>query len=190
MNAPRPPAADPHELFDIVDQQDHVIGQAPRGEVHAKKLLHRATHVMVHDAAGRLFLQRRSPGKDTFPNCWDSSCSGHLDSGEDYPIAARRELGEEIGWHDTSLPLRPITKLIASAETGHEFIQIYLLGPIAGPFDLNPAEITEGRWVTPAELDALVRDHPETVASALRLLWEKHRTAIIHPVGTAVPSRP
>jgi isopentenyl-diphosphate delta-isomerase type 1 len=179
MSGPRPAAADPNELFDIVDAQDRVIGHAPRGEVHAKKLLHRATHVLVHDAAGQFFLQRRSLGKDTFPGCWDSSCSGHLDAGEDYPTAARRELGEEIGWHDTSQPLRPLVKLHASPETGQEFIQIYLLGPIAGPFDLNPAEITEGRWVTPEQLDTLLRDQPEQVASALRLLWSRHREEIL-----------
>ena len=188
MSRPRPVAADPRELFDVVDAQDRVVGRAPRGEVHAKNLLHRATHVLVHDARGRLFLQRRSLGKDTFPGCWDSSCSGHLDAGEDYPAAARRELGEEIGWHDASLPLRPLLKLAASAATGHEFIQIYLLGPVAGPFDLNPAEISEGRWVTPAGLDALVREHPEQVAGALRLLWSQHRAEIANEIGTRAPA--
>lgn len=190
MTRPRPGAADLTELFDVVDAQDRVIGRAPRGEVHAKKLLHRATHVMVHDLAGRLFLQRRSLGKDTFPGCWDSSCSGHLDAGEDYPEAARRELGEEIGWHDASLPLRPLLKLAACAETGREFIQIYLLGPIAGPFDLNPAEISEGRWFAPEEVDALVREQPDRVAGALRLLWTSHRADILKMVGTAVPAVP
>jgi isopentenyl-diphosphate delta-isomerase type 1 len=189
MNRPRPVAADPAELFDVVDAQDRVIGQAPRGEVHAKGLLHRATHVMVHDANGNLFLQRRSLGKDTFPGCWDSSCSGHLDAGEDYPGAARRELGEEIGWHDASLPLRPLVKLSSSAETGHEFIQVYLLGPIAGPFDLNPAEISEGRWITPAELDALTRQQPEQVAGALRLLWSRHREEILQSVAVVCDRR-
>jgi len=178
MSRPRPVAADPNELFDVVDAQDRVVGRAPRGQVHAQKLLHRATHVLVHDAEGNLFLQRRSLGKDSFPGCWDSSCSGHLDAGEDYPTAARRELGEEIGWHDTSLPLRPLLKLSACPETGHEFIQIYLLGPIAGPFDLNPAEISEGRWHTPAEIDALIAAHPDHVAGALRLLGS------LHEVGT------
>ncbi len=186
MSGSRPPAADSNELFDVVDVQDRVIGQAPRGEVHAKHLLHRATHVMVHDDAGKLFLQRRSMGKDTFPGCWDSSCSGHLDSGEDYPIAARRELGEEIGWHDESLPLRPFVRLSASPETGNEFIQIYLLGPIAGPFDLNPAEISEGRWFTPSEIDTLLRELPDEVASALCLLWTNYRDAILKEVVTAV----
>jgi isopentenyl-diphosphate delta-isomerase type 1 len=179
----RPPAADPRELFDVVDAQDRVIGQAPRGEVHAKKLLHRATHVLVHDDAGRLFLQRRSAGKDTFPDCWDSACSGHLDAGEDYPVAAWRELGEEIGWHDATLPLRPLLKLEACAETGHEFIAIYVLGPIHGPFDLNPAEISEGRWFIVAEIDALIAERAHEVAGALRLLWARHRGEIVSALG-------
>jgi isopentenyl-diphosphate delta-isomerase type 1 len=182
MSATHRPA-NPDELFDVVDHNDAVIGQAPRREVHARNLLHRATHVMVHDAQGRLFLQKRSLSKDTFPGCWDSSCSGHLDAGEDYLTAAWRELGEEIGWHDQTLPLRPLLKLHASQETGHEFIQIYILGPISGPFDLHPGEISEGRWVTPSELDSLIAQHPQQVASALRLLWSQHRAKILTFIG-------
>jgi isopentenyl-diphosphate delta-isomerase len=166
------------EIFDVVNDRDQVIGQATRREVHARGLLHRAVHVLIHDDAGRLFLQQRSPAKDTFPDCWDSSCSGHLDSGEDYPAAARRELAEELGWHDTRLPLRPVLKLRASPQTGHEFIQIFLLGPLAGPFTLHPAEITEGRWISPAALAHEIRQAPEEFAGALCLLWQNHRSAI------------
>jgi isopentenyl-diphosphate delta-isomerase type 1 len=169
----------PDEIFDVVDLDDRVVGQAPRREVHARKLLHRAVHVMIHDANGHLFLQRRSPGKDTFPGCWDSSCSGHVDSGEDYVTAARRELGEELGWQDASLPLRPVLKLHASPETGYEFIRIFIMGPLSGPFTLHPEEITEGRWIVPDELDILIGEYPEQVAGALRLLWSQHRTEIM-----------
>ncbi|MCE0483805.1 MAG: NUDIX domain-containing protein [Methylacidiphilales bacterium] len=169
----------PDELFDVVDRNDAVIGQATRAEVHAKGLLHRAVHVMIHDATGRLFLQKRSLLKDTFPGCWDSSCSGHLDTGEDYATAARRELGEELGWHDASLSLRPVVNLSACPETGHEFIQIYVMGPLTGPFQLHPEEIIEGRWVSPGELDALVEKNPEQVAGALRLWWRQDRAAAI-----------
>jgi len=167
------------ELFDVVDESDRVVGEAPRSDVHARGLNHRATHILVHDAKGRIFLQRRSLTKDTFPGCWDSSCSGHVDAGEDYLEAARRELGEELGWHDTSLPLRPLLKLHASPETGCEFIQIFVLGPLPGPFDLNPEEITEGRWIAPDELDILLREHPEQVAGSLRVLWSRHRVEIL-----------
>jgi isopentenyl-diphosphate delta-isomerase type 1 len=186
MNAPRRviKLANPDELFDVLDLDDRVVGQAPRHEVHARKLLHRAVHVLVYDPNGHLFLQRRSPGKDTFPGCWDSSCSGHVDTGEDYPGAARRELGEELGV-DTGLPLRPLLKLRASPETGYEFIQIFLLGPLAGPFDLNPEEITEGRWIVPDELDILIGEYPDHVAGSLRLLWSQHRAKILAEIHSA-----
>ena len=188
---------DAHELtdqdafFDTVDTADRVIGHATRRETHARGLLHRATHVMLYDWNGNLFLQRRSMSKDTFPGCWDSSCSGHVDAGEDYHTAARRELGEELGWFDTSQELRPLFKLSASAETGNEFIQVYLLGPISGYLNLNPQEISEGRWVKPVELDMMVNQQPETVASALCLLWRNHREDILARVWGSLggPSR-
>jgi len=167
------------EIFDVVDGEDRVIAQAPRREVHAKKLLHRAVHVLVHNEARQLFLQRRSLTKDTFPDCWDSSCSGHVDAGENYLTAARRELDEELGWHDATLPLRPLLKLTASPETGYEFIEIFVLGPISGPFELHPEEISEGRWVAPQEFDAWLEKSPGQFASALRFLWQHHRDKIV-----------
>ena len=171
--------SNPDELFDIVDAQDRVIGQAPRREVHARALWHRAVHVIVHDQSGRVFLQQRSPAKDTFPGCWDSSCSGHLDSGEDYLTAARRELGEELGVRDVNATFRLITKLTPSIDTGWEFIEIYLLGPYAGPFALNPDEISAGRWIAPADLLEELRTKPDIFAGAIRLLWTHHSAEIL-----------
>jgi isopentenyl-diphosphate delta-isomerase len=169
----------PDEFFDVVDEADRVVGRAPRREVHAQRLSHRAVHVLVHDGAGRLFLQKRSADKDSFPGCWDSSCSGHVDAGENYLEAAWRELGEELGWRDTSRPLRPLLKLPSGPATGFEFIEVFLLGPVEGPFTLHPGEITEGRWIEPAKLTAWMEAEPAAFAGALRHLWTEHREAIL-----------
>ena len=80
------------ELFDVVNERDEVIGQAPRSEVHRRKLLHRAVHVMVVNSSGHVFLQKRSMRKDSFPGAWDSSASGHLNVGESYDLSAVREM--------------------------------------------------------------------------------------------------
>jgi hypothetical protein len=45
---------------------------------------HRAVHILVFNARGQVFLQKRSLKKDLHPGVWDSSTSGHLDTGEDY----------------------------------------------------------------------------------------------------------
>jgi len=108
------------EIFDVVNDHDEVIGQAPRREVHARGLWHRAVHVLVYNARGQIFLQKRSLKKDTAAGLWDSSSSGHVDSGEDYDPCAVREVREEIGLHLEHHPER-LFKINACRETGWEF---------------------------------------------------------------------
>src|SRR5213078_1337255 len=85
------------DIFDVVNERDEVVGSKPRSEVHRHGLKHRAVHVLVFNSRGEIFLQKRSMHKDTFPGVWDSSSSGHLDSGEDYDTCALREVAEELG---------------------------------------------------------------------------------------------
>ena len=80
------------EIFDIVNEKDEVIGRLPRSQVHREGHRHRAVHVLVFNKRGELFLQKRSVLKDSFPGRWDSSASGHLDSGEEYDACSIREL--------------------------------------------------------------------------------------------------
>ena len=80
----------PEEIFDVVDECDRVVGQAPRSVVHARKLLHRAVHIFVFNSRRELLLQKRSALKDEYPLCYTSSASGHLSAGESYETAAPR----------------------------------------------------------------------------------------------------
>ncbi len=164
----------PHELFDIVDQDDRVIGQAPRGEVHAKGLWHRAVHVIVFNRAGQVFLQKRSMSKDMSPGLWDSSCAGHVDSGEDYDHAAWRELQEELG---VKLP-RPPTRWLwfgACEDNAWEFMWVYRIEH-EGPFTLHPEEIECGEWLEPTELAKRIAADPENYCSAFRMIWRTATT--------------
>ena len=159
------------EIFDIVNEQDEVIGQAPRREVHARGLWHRAVHVLVYNARGQVFLQKRSLKKDTAAGLWDSSSSGHVDSGEDYDPCAVREVREEIGLHLENPPER-LFKINACRETGWEFCWIYRCAS-EGPFQLHPDEIETGDWFAPAEVTRWVRDRPQDFARAFILIWQR-----------------
>lgn len=159
------------ERFDVVDANDVVVGQATRGEVHARGLWHRAVHVLVYNRAGQVFLQKRSMAKDTCPGCWASSCSGHVDSGEDYDIAAQRELAEEIGL-EVAVPPERWFRMEPSEDTGWEFVWVYRLAN-DGPLTLNPAEVESGEWLAPAEITAAIAARPAQFAPAFRLLWTR-----------------
>jgi isopentenyldiphosphate isomerase len=157
------------EIFDVVNEHDEVIGRAPRHEVHARGLLHRAVHVLVFNARGQVFLQKRSRRKDRQPGVWDSSASGHLDAGEDYDACAVRELREEIGLVLQRPPVR-LFKLAACAETDAEFVWVYRCES-EGPFVLNPEEIDAGGWFAPLRVWQWMNERPQDFASAFRLLW-------------------
>jgi isopentenyl-diphosphate delta-isomerase type 1 len=159
------------EIFDVVNDRDEVIGRERRSEVHRLGLKHRAVHVLVFNARGEIFLQKRSMTKDTHPGVWDSSASGHLDCGEDYDACALREVREELGFQ---LPCVPecLFKIDACDQTGHEFVWIYRAA-CEGPFKLHPEEIDDGRWFTPAHVTAWMRDRPHDFAPALLLIWQK-----------------
>lgn len=157
------------EIFDVVNERDEVIGRERRSEVHRLDLKHRAVHVLVFNARGELFLQKRSLLKDNHPGVWDSSSSGHLDSGEDYDACAVRELGEEIGLFIEQPPTR-LFKVDACLETGQEFVWVYRC-QAEGPFTLHPEEIDAGGWFAPVALAKWLEAKPHKFAPAFLLIW-------------------
>jgi 16S rRNA (adenine1518-N6/adenine1519-N6)-dimethyltransferase len=158
------------ELFCVVDSQDRVIGFESRDRVHVNNLRHRATHVLIFNRCGDLFLQKRSIWKDTNPGKWDSSAAGHVDTGESYEESARRELREEIG---IECPIERIGKLPCSAETGWEFIEVFR-GVHEGPFQPAPLELEAGAFFPLHQIRNWIERSPEdftpVFAMCLRLL--------------------
>ncbi|HEY2951279.1 MAG TPA: NUDIX domain-containing protein [Verrucomicrobiae bacterium] len=159
------------EIFDVVNERDEVIGRERRSEVHRLGLKHRAVHVLVFNARGDIFLQQRSMKKDCFPGVWDSSASGHLDTGEDYDACAVRELHEELGWQARRQPLR-LFKIEARAETGQEFVWVYRC-EAEGPFQLQAEEIERGDWFQPQAVTRWIAERPQDFANAFPLIWKE-----------------
>jgi isopentenyldiphosphate isomerase len=158
------------ETFDVVNERDEVIGKQSRSEVHRLGLMHRAVHVLVFNAAGLVFLQKRSLRKDRQPGVWDSSTSGHVDSGEAYDACAVRELHEEIGLKLNAAPKR-LFKLAACAETDQEHVWVYRC-EAEGLFRLDPDEIERGGWFAPEAVTRWMEERPRDFASALLVIWK------------------
>ena len=141
------------ELLDLVDVKNRIIGRVPRRKVHGDPSLHhRAVHVLVRNAAGDLFLQKRSTDKQIQPGKWDTSVGGHVEAGQSYEDAARKEAAEELGiTPENSSPMRLCHEYVWKSDVETEHVRTYLLD-YEGPFKLQPEEISEGRFWSVREL--------------------------------------
>lgn len=140
------------DLLPVVDECDKLIGIMPRRQVHLGCLRHRAVQVVVVDPAGRVWLQKRSAAKDAYPGAWDLSATGHVDPGETYDQAARRELAEELGIDAEPVPAGRVE---ACERTGWEFQGLYALRREEAVTRFNTDEIEEMRAFTLAEIREL-----------------------------------
>jgi isopentenyl-diphosphate delta-isomerase type 1 len=143
-----------NEVFDVVNEQDQVVGKATRGEVHKNKnLIHRSVGVLVFNSKGELLLQKRSETKDTDPGKWTISCSGHVNSGDTYENTAKRELREELGVQ------APLIYIHVYMYRGLQETEMHTLYKTVsdGPFVFHPLEIDIGKFFTKKTLQKQVK---------------------------------
>ena len=98
-------------ILNIVDENDNVVGEATREDIHAKGLLHREVHVWLYNKNGEVFFQMRARDKDTFPGLLDASIGGHVEIGDLYEKTAIKEAEEETGLNINPHDLKFITTI-------------------------------------------------------------------------------
>jgi isopentenyldiphosphate isomerase len=131
------------EYFVVVDRSDRIIGKASRKECHSNRnLIHRAVAVLVLNKKGGILLEKRSRKKDMEPGKW-GLVAGHVDIGESYDQAARREMKEEIG--TSCEKLRGLFKIFFRTDRESEIIKCFSCVQ-EGPFKMNRQESDELRF--------------------------------------------
>ena len=85
------------EYIDVIDKNNRVMEVLTMHEVHARKLPHRTSHILIFNRDRELFLQKRGLEVFNFPNYWTTSASGHVPAGWSYKKTAYKELKEELG---------------------------------------------------------------------------------------------
>lgn len=140
------------EQFYVVDENDNVIGYATRSECHNRGLIHRSVYVIVLNDRGEIFLQKRSQSKDLYPGYYACSASGHVEYGESYEEAARRELMEELG---IEASLKELCKFKCFSNVERE-ISVLFVCRYNGSFRLNSKEVSGGEFVSIEDLKRIL----------------------------------
>jgi isopentenyldiphosphate isomerase len=142
------------EQFDLVNENDNVIGTTDKPTAHTYKQLHRVVAVYVFNDAGELYVQvHKSSG-----GLYDHSVGGHVSKGEDYQTAAAREADEELGIK------QPLTQL--STFYSDEGVYLHMFGLFECMADKNWkfAPNDEVEEIIPMKLEdikKLMETHPE-----------------------------
>jgi len=177
------------EMFDVVDEHDRVVGVAPRSVAHAQKLRHRAVHVFLFNLRHDLFVQKRAATKDSFPRCYDSSASGHVNSGEEYDACAVRELEEELGVVLPASQFRKHFKIEACEDTGWEFVWAYSVISDEPP-RINLVELESGEFWTRDDIRRLLDEHPEQFARSFPMVFREFDRGGLWPGRVQRPPAP
>ncbi len=136
------------EVLILADEQDRLIGYAPRDFVHKNKLLHRASGVVIINDKGGFLVQKRGR-KDVYAGYYEASLSGHVTKGEDYKTTALRELKEEFGIKARKLKF--LKKLRIRTKQENYFIKIFLLKH-SGRIKINKKEVSTAKFMNSKEI--------------------------------------
>ncbi|MCL4272312.1 MAG: NUDIX domain-containing protein [Anaerolineales bacterium] len=145
------------ELLDIVDDNDHVIGQESRAIVHQRGLQHRGVHVFLFTDDGKMLIQKRSADRAASPSLLDCSISEHVKAGEDYHDAAVRGMKEELGVE--GIEIERLTKFRMNyGVNDNEISELYqgVVHPELVQFD--PVEIESVMYLSMDELRRVLQE--------------------------------
>ena len=163
----------------LVDARDHVVGTAPKIEVHRPGgVLHRAFSIFIYAATGHVLLHQRSKEKPLWPGFWTNSCCSHPRSGESYEQATHRRLQEELGIQTTLTRLYQFEYRADFGNVGseHELCAVYL-GCFDEPVPIipHPEEVAAWDWVEITTVDEWVDTNPERFTPWFLLEWQALR---------------
>ena len=152
------------ELIDTFDEEGMRTGKATRKEAHAKGYIHKSVMFFILDRKGRIFVNQRTKEKDFYPEYYSIALGGHVSAGDIHDRAVLREAEEEAGIRD--VPAIFITSFKKRHdEKDRENVKVYAF-VADGELKLDPKEIKHGRFMSPDELEGLMKKEkflPETV---------------------------
>lgn len=143
------------EIYDVIDENDHVISEASKDECHTNPALaHRVVHFTLFDPMARLVLISRRALAKAYDAGQLSFVGEHVKAGESYDEALLRGAGEELGM--TAGTFHRAGEHVFRESGFTERVRMFLIESSKNhQLRPDPGEIAEIEWVTPERLATL-----------------------------------
>ena len=159
----------------LVDDQDREVGFQSKADCHDHDgVLHRAFSLFVFNREGEVLLQRRAANKRLWPLYWSNSCCSHPRRGEDMEAAVHRRLYQELRIRSELNYLYKFQYAASFGDAGSERELCWVYAGLSDdPVRANATEISEWRYVSPAQLDRELAQRPERFTPWFKLEWPR-----------------
>jgi isopentenyldiphosphate isomerase len=162
------------ELLDIVDINDQVVGVEPRQSFKDSSFnpigkFVRVVNCFIVNNEHKIWIPIRSPNKRSFPNSFDFSCGGYVQSGETYEQAMVAEIKEENNIETTPDQLTFLGKLTPKDKAINVFMGVYKLN-INSEINYNKDDFTSAEWLCADEIISKIKQGFPTKSHLLTVI--------------------
>jgi len=158
------------EYVVLVDDKDNEIGLEEKSAAHMYPAkLHRAFSIFILNDKGQLLIQKRNPGKNTWPGFWSNSCCSHPKPNEPIAFAAQRRLEEELGFTcDIEFLFKFQYMAQYDKDWGEHELDYVFLGYHKGSVYPNPIEVDQFAFVPLRTIEDDLERNPNVYTPWLR----------------------
>jgi isopentenyldiphosphate isomerase len=147
----------------FVNEKDEIIGTGTKEEAWKNGDIHRIVRILIFNSKKELLIQKRSLKMKIWPGRWDVSVGGHVDEGEDYLLAAKREAKEEMGIRN--IELEEVKKYFTDGmREGGKIVKRFNMlykASCESEIDFDEEEVSEIKWMSLSEIEQKIREKPE-----------------------------
>jgi len=97
-------------MYQVVDENDQLIGYKERSKIDFKKDIYRIGALWLTDGTGQILIAQRKLTKDKDPGKWGPAAAGTVEKSETYESNAYKEAQEEIGLVGVKFELGPVQR--------------------------------------------------------------------------------
>lgn len=169
----------------LVDENDKVVGYAPKMAAHEQALLHRAFSVFIFNDQGELLLQQRAAHKYHSPKLWTNTVCSHQRKSESNLTAGKRRLDEEMG---LKADLEEIFHFIYKAPfdnglTEHELDHV-MIGFSNDTPVINKDEVMAYRWATLEDIKKDINQNPNQYTEWFKIIFKNSFDKLLDKLET------